>query len=102
LTCAPVQTPASPEWSSGSLPVSPASLTVPSPVASLATTPAATIAVDEDGFLEVGPQLDLHRSILHDHTQLLNALLTILLEGHSQDITELFDRSREVRKEIHS
>ncbi|GJV15447.1 hypothetical protein Tco_1360770 [Tanacetum coccineum] len=31
LTCAPVQTPASPEWSSGSLPVSPASLTVPSP-----------------------------------------------------------------------
>ncbi|GJY68665.1 hypothetical protein Tco_0471647 [Tanacetum coccineum] len=34
LVRAPVQTPASPEWSSGSLPVSPASLTVPSPVAS--------------------------------------------------------------------
>ncbi|GKB85904.1 hypothetical protein Tco_0958176 [Tanacetum coccineum] len=43
----PVQTPPSPEWSSGSLPISPSS-----PVASLATTPATTIAVDKDKFLE--------------------------------------------------
>ncbi|GKA95348.1 hypothetical protein Tco_0817386 [Tanacetum coccineum] len=43
-----VKTPSSPEWSSGSLPVSPASLTVSSPVASLVTTPSATIVVDED------------------------------------------------------
>ncbi|GJY69605.1 hypothetical protein Tco_0472587 [Tanacetum coccineum] len=78
--CAPVQTPASPKWSSGSLPVSPASLTVPSPVASLVTTPAATIVVDEHEFLEVGAQLELHRSILHDHTQRLDALPPTLFE----------------------
>ncbi|GJR93285.1 hypothetical protein Tco_0265459 [Tanacetum coccineum] len=65
---APVQIPASPEWSSGSLPISPASLTIPSPVPSLVTTSAATIAVDEDEFLEVGAQLKLHGSILPDHT----------------------------------
>ncbi|GJU88677.1 hypothetical protein Tco_1301100 [Tanacetum coccineum] len=48
LSCAPVQTPASPEWSSGSLLVSPSSL-VDLPF----TTSATTIAVDEDEFLEV-------------------------------------------------
>ncbi|GKD27642.1 hypothetical protein Tco_1233856 [Tanacetum coccineum] len=41
-----------------------ASLTIPSPVASPVTTPAATIAIDEDKFIEVGAQLELHRSIL--------------------------------------
>ncbi|GJX19099.1 hypothetical protein Tco_0221776 [Tanacetum coccineum] len=50
----PVKTPPSPEWSSGSLPVSPSSLAVPTLVASLVTTLAATIAVGEDEFLEVG------------------------------------------------
>ncbi|GJW83205.1 hypothetical protein Tco_0156350 [Tanacetum coccineum] len=50
---APVQTPASPNWSSGSLPVSPASLTVPSLVVSPVTTPSATIAVDEDEIIKV-------------------------------------------------
>ncbi|GKC28558.1 hypothetical protein Tco_1035852 [Tanacetum coccineum] len=48
----PVQTPASPDWSSGSLPVSPASLTIPSPLATPVSTLAATIAVDEDEFIE--------------------------------------------------
>ncbi|GKB28663.1 hypothetical protein Tco_0868064 [Tanacetum coccineum] len=42
------------------------SITITSPV----TTPAATIAVDEDKFLEVGAQLELYGSILHDHTSL--------------------------------
>ncbi|GKB00322.1 hypothetical protein Tco_0828315 [Tanacetum coccineum] len=102
LSRAPVQTPTSPEWSSGSLPASPTSLTVPSPVASLVTTPATTIAVDEDEFLEVGTQLKLHESILHDHTQRLDALPPTLLEGHGRDIIELFDRLRAVREEIHS
>ncbi|GJX41791.1 hypothetical protein Tco_0256781 [Tanacetum coccineum] len=97
----PVQTPASPEWSSGSLPVSPASLTVPSPVASPVTTPAATIAVDEDEFLEVGAQLELHGSILYDHTQRLDALPPTLFEGYSRDFTWLFARSEAVRDEIH-
>nr|GEY83461.1 hypothetical protein [Tanacetum cinerariifolium] len=40
---APVQTSPSLEWSSGSLPISPLSLIVPSPVASPVTTPVATI-----------------------------------------------------------
>ncbi|GJZ54218.1 hypothetical protein Tco_0609103 [Tanacetum coccineum] len=100
LSRAPFQTPTSPELSSGFLPVSPASLTVPSPVASPTTTPIATIAVDEDEFLEVGVQLELHRSILYDHTQRLDA--STFLEGHGRDVTELFDRSRAVREEIHS
>ncbi|GJX10951.1 hypothetical protein Tco_0200810 [Tanacetum coccineum] len=73
---APVLTPASPERSSGSLPVSPASLTVPLPVPSPVTTLEATIAVDEDEFLEVGMQLELHGKLL--------------------------DRSGVVRDEIHS
>nr|GEX78482.1 hypothetical protein [Tanacetum cinerariifolium] len=44
-----IPTPASPEWSSGSLPVSPSSSY---PVASPMTTLAATIALDDDEFLE--------------------------------------------------
>ncbi|GJQ89782.1 hypothetical protein Tco_0000921 [Tanacetum coccineum] len=64
----PVQTPPSVEWSSGSLPVLPSSLVVLTLVASPVTTPAATIAVGEDEFFEVGAQLELHGSILHDHT----------------------------------
>nr|GFB89758.1 hypothetical protein [Tanacetum cinerariifolium] len=69
-----VQTPPSSELSSGSLRVSPSSPVVPTLVASLATTLAATISVDEDQFLEVAKQLELHESILHDHTQRLDAL----------------------------
>ncbi|GJS79783.1 hypothetical protein Tco_0729664 [Tanacetum coccineum] len=51
-SCAPVQTPPSPDWSPRSLLVSPSSPVVPTTVASPVTTPAATIAVDEDEFLE--------------------------------------------------
>ncbi|GJT02048.1 hypothetical protein Tco_0823217 [Tanacetum coccineum] len=102
LSCAPVQTPASPEWSFSSLPVSPAFVTVPSLVASSTTTPTTIIAVDKDEFLKVGAQLELYGSILHDHTQRLDALPPTLLEGHGRDITKLFDRSGVVREEIHS
>nr|GFC46598.1 hypothetical protein [Tanacetum cinerariifolium]GFC46642.1 hypothetical protein [Tanacetum cinerariifolium] len=52
LVRVPIQTPRSPEWSPGSLPVSPSSPVVPTLIASPATTPIATIAVDEDEFLE--------------------------------------------------
>ncbi|GKE96190.1 hypothetical protein Tco_1581045 [Tanacetum coccineum] len=79
---APIQTPPSPKWSSGSLPVSPSSPVVPSPIASPVTTPAATILIDEDQFLEVGAQLELHGSILHNHTQRLDALPPTLFEGY--------------------
>nr|GEW90359.1 hypothetical protein [Tanacetum cinerariifolium] len=46
-------TPPSPEWSSGSLPVSTSSLAVPSPITSRVTTSAATISLDVDQLLEV-------------------------------------------------
>ncbi|GJX44080.1 hypothetical protein Tco_0260756 [Tanacetum coccineum] len=60
------RTPLYPEWSSDSLPVSPSSPVVPSPIASSVATPTATISVGEDQFIEVGAQLELHGSILHD------------------------------------
>nr|GEV05954.1 integrase, catalytic region, zinc finger, CCHC-type, peptidase aspartic, catalytic [Tanacetum cinerariifolium] len=68
------ETPPSPEWSSGSLPISPSSLVVPSPIASPVTTPVATISVDEDQFLE----------------------------GYDRDLRELYARSREARDEFFS
>ncbi|GKA20836.1 hypothetical protein Tco_0700825 [Tanacetum coccineum] len=89
----PVQTPPSLEWSSRFLPVSPSSPVVPSTIASLVATLAATISVDEDQFLEVGAQLELHGSILHDHTQSLDALPPTLFEGYDRDLRELYTRS---------
>ncbi|GKE30593.1 hypothetical protein Tco_1445977, partial [Tanacetum coccineum] len=90
----PAQTPPSPEWSSGSLPVSPTpsavstpisssmiSLTIPSPIASPMTTPTATIPVDEDQLIEIGVQLELYGSILQDHTQRLDAMLPTLFRS---------------------
>ncbi|GJR77504.1 hypothetical protein Tco_0089869 [Tanacetum coccineum] len=62
ITPSTYETPPSPEWSLGSLPVSPSSPVVPSPIASLVATPTATISIDEDQFLEVGAQLELHGS----------------------------------------
>ncbi|GJZ64914.1 hypothetical protein Tco_0621610 [Tanacetum coccineum] len=90
------------KWSSGSLPVSPSSPAVPSPIASPVTTPAATIAVDEDEFLEVGAQLKLHRSILYDHIHHLDALPPTLFDGYDRDLRELYTRSGAVRDEIFS
>ncbi|GJZ29136.1 hypothetical protein Tco_0573783 [Tanacetum coccineum] len=97
-----VRTPPSPKWSSGSLPVSLSSPTVPTLIASLLTTPTTTIAVGEDEFLEVGAQLELHGSILHDHTQRLDTLPPTLFEGYDRDLRELYTRSRDVRDEIFS
>ncbi|GKD37337.1 hypothetical protein Tco_1257544 [Tanacetum coccineum] len=99
---APVPPPPYPEWSSGSLPVSPSSPVVLSPIASLVATLASTISVDEDYFLEVGAQLELHGSILHDHSQRLDALPPTLFEGYDRYLRELYTRSGEVRDEIFS
>ncbi|GJX66377.1 hypothetical protein Tco_0300720 [Tanacetum coccineum] len=95
-----VQTPPSPEWSLVSLPVSPSSPVVPSPIASLVATLTATISVDKDQFIEVGVQLELHGSILHDHTQRLDALPPTLVADIDRDMRELYTRSRAVRDEI--
>ncbi|GKE21976.1 hypothetical protein Tco_1433488, partial [Tanacetum coccineum] len=101
-TVAPVQTPLSPEWSYGSLLVSPSSPVVLSPIDSPVATPTATISVDEDQFLEVGAQLELHRSILHDHTKRLDALPPTLFEDIDRDVRELYIRSGVVKDEIFS
>ncbi|GJR65060.1 hypothetical protein Tco_0011125 [Tanacetum coccineum] len=87
---APIKTPSSLEWSLGSLLVSPSSPVVSSPIGSLVATPAATISVDEDQFIEVRAQLELHESILHDHTQRLDALPPTLFEGYDRDLRELY------------
>ncbi|GJX99293.1 hypothetical protein Tco_0356312, partial [Tanacetum coccineum] len=58
-----VQTPPSPEWLFGSLPISPSS------------------------------QLELHWSILHDHTQRLDALPPTLIPDIDRDVKELYTRS---------
>ncbi|GKD25098.1 hypothetical protein Tco_1231312 [Tanacetum coccineum] len=81
-----VQSPVSPEWSPKPLSNSPVIL---SPVAS----PVPVATVDEDDFLEIGAQLELHRSILHDHTESLDALLPTLFKRYNRDFIELFSRS---------
>ncbi|GKE60768.1 hypothetical protein Tco_1511135 [Tanacetum coccineum] len=93
----PVLTPPSFEWSLSSLPVSPSSPVVSSPIASPVATLEATISVDKDQFLEAGTQLELHGSILHDHTQRLDALPPALFKGYDRDLRELYTRSRAVR-----
>ncbi|GKB26334.1 hypothetical protein Tco_0865735 [Tanacetum coccineum] len=75
---APVRTPPSPEWLLGSLPISPSSLVVPSPIASPVATPAATIS------------------------QRLDALPPALFEDYDRDLRELYTRSGAVRDEIFS
>ncbi|GJS35477.1 hypothetical protein Tco_0533859 [Tanacetum coccineum] len=99
---APVQTPPSLEWSSGSLPISPSSPVFPSPIASPMATPTATILVDKDQFIKVGAQLELHGSILHDHTQCLDALQPTLVAAIDKDVREMYTRSGVVRDEIFS
>nr|GEX02819.1 hypothetical protein [Tanacetum cinerariifolium] len=111
----PVQTPPSPKWTSGSLLISPSPSVVPSPVSSpiillivpspialpMATSPT-TIPVDEDHFIEVGAQLELYRSILQDHTYLLNVMPPTLFVEIDRDVRELYTRSRAVKDEIFS
>ncbi|GJY41964.1 hypothetical protein Tco_0429234 [Tanacetum coccineum] len=61
----PIQTPPLPDWTPGSLPISPSHSDVPSPVSSPlisltvlspVATPTATIPIDEDQFIEVSAQ----------------------------------------------
>ncbi|GKF25167.1 hypothetical protein Tco_0081061, partial [Tanacetum coccineum] len=107
----PVQKPPSPDWTPGSLPISPSHFDVPSPVSSPlisltvplpVATPTATIPVDEDQFIEVGAQLELYRSILQNHTQRLDAMPPTLFAEIDRDVGELYTRSGAVRDEIFS
>nr|GEU98682.1 hypothetical protein [Tanacetum cinerariifolium] len=82
--------------------ISPSSPIVLSPIASPVATPTATKSVGEDQFIEVGAQLELHRSILQDHTQRLDALPPTLIADIGRDVRELYTRSGVVRYEIFS
>ncbi|GJS72938.1 hypothetical protein Tco_0705779 [Tanacetum coccineum] len=100
----PVQTPPSPKWSSGSLPISPAPsivpshvsspmipLTVPSPVASPATA-------ETEGFLtELGVRVEMQRGLIRDHMAgQTDAHRTALWHAISDTLRE----NRELRLEI--
>ncbi|GKA45848.1 hypothetical protein Tco_0738644 [Tanacetum coccineum] len=83
----PVQTPPSPEWSSDSLPISPAPSIVPSlisspmiplTVPSLVATPAT--AETEGFFTKLGAQVEMQGGLIHDHAVRLEELSPTLFE----------------------
>ncbi|GKG52872.1 hypothetical protein Tco_0549984, partial [Tanacetum coccineum] len=70
-----IQTSPSPEWSSGSLPVSPTPSIVPLPISSpmiplTILSPVASPATAEaEGFLtKLGAQVEMQGGLIHDHT----------------------------------
>ncbi|GKE05549.1 hypothetical protein Tco_1397567 [Tanacetum coccineum] len=70
----PVQTPPLPEWTSGSLPISPSHSNIPSPISSpmvplIVPSPVATPATAEtEGFLtELGAQVEMQGGLISDH-----------------------------------
>ncbi|GJT24968.1 hypothetical protein Tco_0894905 [Tanacetum coccineum] len=99
----PVQTPPSPEWTSGSLPISLSpsvvSLPISSPmipltVPSLVATPATT---ETERFLtELGAQVEMQGGMIRDHAVRLKELFPALFERYDKDIGELFTRLRGV------
>ncbi|GKB13720.1 hypothetical protein Tco_0847643 [Tanacetum coccineum] len=98
-TAPPVQTSPSPEWTSGSLPISPSPSILPSPVSSpmlplTIPSPIATpAAVETKGFLtELGAQVEMQEGLIHDHAVQLEELLPSLFERYDRDIRELFTR----------
>ncbi|GJR12015.1 hypothetical protein Tco_0794667 [Tanacetum coccineum] len=83
----PVQTPPSPEWTSGSLPISPSHSDVPSPISSpmiplTVPSPVATpAAVETEGFLtELGAQVEMQGGLIRDHAVRLEELPPALFE----------------------
>ncbi|GKC18984.1 hypothetical protein Tco_1021134 [Tanacetum coccineum] len=105
----PAQTPPSPEWSSGSLPISLAPSIVPSPVSSpmisltLPSPVALPATAETEGFLtELGAQVEMQGGLICDHTTRLEELSPALFERYDRDIGELFTRSRAVIDEIFS
>ncbi|GJZ40040.1 hypothetical protein Tco_0586603 [Tanacetum coccineum] len=105
----PAQTPPSPEWSSGLLPISPAPSIVPSPV-SLPMIPltvpsplASPATAKTEGFLtELGAQVEMKGGLIRDHMVRLGELLPALFERYDRDIGELFTRSGAIKDKIFS
>ncbi|GJT26740.1 hypothetical protein Tco_0907015 [Tanacetum coccineum] len=104
-----VQTPPLPEWTSGSLLISPSPSVVASPISSpmiplTIPSPVATPAIAKtEGFLtELGAQVEMQGGLIRDHAIRLEELSPALFDRYDRDIRELFTRSREVRDEIFS
>ncbi|GKE55507.1 hypothetical protein Tco_1494692 [Tanacetum coccineum] len=103
----PIQTPPSPEWTSGSLLISPShsddSSPISSPVVPLTVpSPIATPAIAEtEGFLsELGAQVEMQGVLISDHAVQLEELSPAQFERYDRDIGELFTRSEVIREEI--
>ncbi|GKC37473.1 hypothetical protein Tco_1049857 [Tanacetum coccineum] len=96
----PKRTPPSPEWTSGSLSISPSHSDVSSPISSpmiplTVPSPVATpAAVETGGFLtELGAQVEMQRGLIHDYAVRLEELSPALFERFDRDIGQLFTRS---------
>ncbi|GJX00453.1 hypothetical protein Tco_0184366 [Tanacetum coccineum] len=83
----PVQTPSSPEWSSGSLPISPSPFIVPSPISSpmilliIPSSIATPATAETGGFLtELGAQVEMQGGLIRDHAVRLEELSPALFE----------------------
>ncbi|GKB27968.1 hypothetical protein Tco_0867369 [Tanacetum coccineum] len=95
-----VQTPPSPEWTSGLLLISPSHSDIPSPISSpmiplTVPSPVATHATAETkGFLtELGAQVEMQEGLISDHAVRLKELSPALFEKYDRDIGELFTRA---------
>nr|GEX30305.1 hypothetical protein [Tanacetum cinerariifolium] len=104
-----VQTPPSPKWLSGLLPVSLALSIIPSPISSpmIPLTVASPIAPPATAkakgfFTELGAYVEIQGGLIHDHTIRLGELSPALFERYDRDIGEFFTRSGVVRDEIFS
>ncbi|GKF73534.1 hypothetical protein Tco_0219866, partial [Tanacetum coccineum] len=105
----PVQTPPSPEWSSGSLYVSTAPSIIPLPISSpmipltIPSLIASPATAEAEGFLtELGARVEMQGGLIYDHTVRLRELSPDLLKRYDRDIMELFTRSGAVRDKIFS
>ncbi|GKA47552.1 hypothetical protein Tco_0740435, partial [Tanacetum coccineum] len=105
----PVQTPPSPEWTSGLLPISLSHSDIPSPISSpiiplIVPSPVATPATAEtEGFLtKLGAQVKMQGGLISDHAVRLEELSLALFERYDMDIGDLFTRSGAVWEEIFS
>ncbi|GKE10264.1 hypothetical protein Tco_1413815 [Tanacetum coccineum] len=107
----PVQTPPLPEWTSGSLPISPSPSVVPSPISLpmiplTVPSPVATPAtVETEGFLtELGAQVEMQRELIRDHAVRLEELSPALFEsdmqGENQDSRLQLAKERCARLEL--
>nr|GEX03625.1 hypothetical protein [Tanacetum cinerariifolium] len=104
-----VQTSPSPEWSSGSLLVSPAPFIIPLPISSpmipliVPSRVASSTTSEAKGFLtELGAQVEMKGGLIYDHTVRLGELSPALFERYDRDIGELFTSSGAIRDEIYS